>query len=138
MRLLLGARADVNKTSSGSVPDIIVAAGLGDVETTRTLLEARANIDEDNEGFLAPLGFAAWRGEDDVTRLLVEGRADVQKRSGGIPVIELAAEGTALLLSQAGLTRQENSTQDARERCTQIYLESYDCAIRLRQCCRYG
>ena len=133
VRLLLDARADAGETSAGRVAPVLVAAALGCVETMRLLLESGADMEEQEDcGSLTPLGLAAWGDCGDVTRLLLERRADMEKHSGGIPVIELAAPGTALLLSQAGVRRRGTSSKDARERCRLTYLEVLSCARRLR------
>ena len=73
MLLLVDARADASETSAGHVAPILVAAGLGYVETTRLLLESRADMEQDGGGSgLTPLGLAAWGDCRDVTRLRLE------------------------------------------------------------------
>ena len=74
MRLLVDAGADASETSAGHVAPILVAAGLGYVETTHLLLQSRADMEDQDGGGsgLTTLGLAAWGDCRDVTRLRLE------------------------------------------------------------------
>ncbi len=108
VKLLLEARADVNKAIKGVTP-LFIASQEGHNEVVKLLLEAKANVNKARiSNGVTPLWKASWKGHTKVVKLLLEAGADVNKattdglnplhiafRSSNIEVVRILKEHEA-------------------------------------------
>lgn len=127
VRLLLDAKADVNRSNTGGNTALMLAAFNGKEEILRMLLAAAANIDAQNEHGDTALINAARLGNPRITQILINAHADLNRKNilGNNALMEAALnnrlENVKLLLYAGTKKEEKNNTgktalQLARER----------------------
>ncbi|CAE7828581.1 ANK1 [Symbiodinium sp. CCMP2592] len=91
-RLLLEARADMDKAMQSGETPLYIATQNEQLEVVRLLLEANANTDKAEETGETPLYVAALSGQVETVRLLLEAHADKDKEK---KVVRLLLEARA-------------------------------------------
>ncbi|OLP96560.1 Ankyrin-3 [Symbiodinium microadriaticum] len=95
VRLLLEAKADMDKATQDGATPLYSAAAYGQLEVARLLLEANADQDKATQDGETPLFIAAQLGQLEVARFLLEANADTDKarQDGATPLFIAAAHG---------------------------------------------
>ena len=92
-RLLLDAKANIDKAKNDGTTPLLIAAENGHLEVARLLLDAKANIDKAKNDGTTPLLIAAQNGHLEVARLLLDAKANIDKaKNDGTTPLFIAAE----------------------------------------------
>jgi ankyrin repeat protein len=90
-RALIGAKADVKRSSTKQFTAMMFAARNGDIEMAKLLLDAGANVNEPTSDGTHVLPFAVIQGQDEFAVFLLERGANPNSTMGGVSALHAAS-----------------------------------------------